>query len=154
MAEHLRTAREERKVGSVDELYRWLRTRAPQPRTVRPPSEMASDAPPALAYVNHGRWVADCPNRTCPQPSCPGYCNAAMDLLNGAPYLCGCCYNSDLGGRWRPVQWPTDADRQEIERALLARPSTATRHWRPEQPVRDLAEENARHLGKPAQEAE
>ncbi len=95
----------------------------------------------ALAYVNWGKWVADC------------YlgCGYAVALApNQTAFAC----ETNLGGcgQINPVEWPSDA--QEIWDALQERPMPKTRNWFPEnhslavragcphgQTVKDLKEE-------------
>lgn len=90
-------------------------------------------AEPAVAYVNNGRWVADCPD-----------CNSALDLAEGQDrFICGECDNTLLDGWARKLVWP---ERQpEIEAALSARKLTANRNWWPWETVDDLTAENALH---------
>lgn len=72
-------------------------------------------ASPVLAYVNHGRWVADCSRE---------YCNNAVELEpRQGDYHCVNC------GLDASVTWPSDAD--EIWRALAHRPVPQTRNWFP-----------------------
>lgn len=76
----------------------------------------------AVAYVNHGRWLADCPTG----------CNAAMDTTVGETgYLCGVPYEGRIiggCGASAPLVWPEDPN--AITAALSVRP-TANRHWAP-----------------------
>lgn len=76
----------------------------------------------ALAYVNWGRWVADCP--------VPG-CHDAQQLTPGA--LSMMCAD----GHMSPVQWPGDAKSvTAISDALNVRPDERNRNWYPAgQPV-------------------
>lgn len=69
----------------------------------------------ARAYVNWGRWVADC---TRP------YCNSAAKLDPGQPvfYCAECRQIAD-------IDWPTDAE--EIWSELERRPVPGTRNWFP-----------------------
>ena len=69
----------------------------------------------ARAYVNYGRWVADCE-----QP----YCNGAERLEpRQAQIHCTNCH-------WEaPVEWPADAD--AIWEVLAVRPVPGTRNWFP-----------------------
>jgi hypothetical protein len=72
----------------------------------------------ALAYVNHGRWIADCPRP---------YCNNAFGLEPRQPiFRC-----AGMGGCQvvASIQWPSDAD--EIIEALSKRPVPGTRNWFP-----------------------
>lgn len=95
----------------------------------------------AIAYVNHGRWVADCPHPDC--HSAEHY----QDPYNGkygglrpnafhctAPGGCGLSY---------PVVWPPNI--AEIERWLVMRPIMTTRNWLPGETIADLVLENAEH---------
>lgn len=79
----------------------------------------------ARAYVNHGRWLADC----------PAGCNSAMLLAPlqrafvcgtfdpaGQRFVGGCGVTAD-------VDWPADA--VWIWDALLERPDPRNRHWFP-----------------------
>lgn len=94
------------------------------------------------AYVNHGRWVANC---------CREYCNNALELEpRQARFQCRNC------GIVAGVVWPPDAD--EIWAALERRPVPQTRNWFPAdhdlavragcphgQTVADLLAENEQH---------
>lgn len=83
------------------------------------------------AYINHGRWVADCPT--------PG-CGAAYIVTpNDTSLLCGNC-----GTGWWFIRFPRD--RSELEQLLLKRiPGVGrapTRNWLPNQTVDDIRDEN------------
>lgn len=68
------------------------------------------------AYVNHGRWIADCSRE---------FCNNAMRLEpRQASFSCVNC------GLDAAVVWPADAD--EIWEVLGMRPVPETRNWFPE----------------------
>lgn len=95
-----------------------------------------------FAYVNHGRWIADC-NRE--------YCNNAMELRpKQEVFHCTNCLMDAT------VAWPSKAD--EIWKALSKRPVPQTRNWFPAehdlairagcphgQSVADLLAENEQH---------
>lgn len=69
----------------------------------------------ALAYVNHGRWVADC---TRP------YCSGAEALTpKQLAFHCSNCHQLD------EITWPHNAD--EIFEVLAERPVPQTRNWYP-----------------------
>lgn len=63
------------------------------------------------AYINHDRWVADCP------------CKGAELVTPGYVMLCGSC------GAEHKVKFPGPKSRSEIERLLTARPDPYTRNW-------------------------
>ena len=95
------------------------------------PARPAAGAAPAVAYVNWGRWAADCP-----EDGCPG----AIDVLDGASFLCPSCLNAGIAYRYRPIEMP--ADREEIEAALEPRLVPATRNWVPGDTPAALRAEN------------
>src|SRR3954469_15639259 len=71
------------------------------------------DVRTVAAYVNHSRWVSDCPE-----------CNGAMGCWSELDTACclGC-------GHEYAVTWPEDA--ATIEAVLLQRPTEASRSWNP-----------------------
>lgn len=136
------TAREENRVTSVTEYYRWVLgmrsvrvlARSSGIKLRAEAVEVDETLPPVVAYVSHGRWVADCPT--------PG-CSGAMLLFFGAGFFCGNCLNVQTGLKAREVIWPEH--REEIERLLLLRPVPQTRSWFPTEPVNNLVAENLEH---------
>jgi hypothetical protein len=69
----------------------------------------------ARAYVNFGRWIADCPYD----------CGSALQLQPGqAQYQCVECR------LFSSVEWPDNPD--EIWEALNERPAPKNRNWFPE----------------------
>lgn len=97
----------------------------------------------ARAYVNFGRWVADCPQD----------CGAALKLDPGQTmFPCPECHSIS------EVEWPADPD--AIWEALEKRPAPKNRNWFPEghelairarlphgQTAAQLDAETAEHLG-------
>lgn len=95
----------------------------------------------ARAYINHGRWIADCPVE----------CGGALRLEpHQSVYHCPECRQIT------EVEWPADAD--EIMETLEKRIIPRTRNWFPSghvlalrsgslhgQSVRDLERETADH---------
>jgi membrane-associated phospholipid phosphatase len=68
----------------------------------------------ARAYVNWGRWVADCPND----------CGGALAMERGqAMFSCPECQYLGI------IEWPGDVD--GITEALAERPVPRTRNWFP-----------------------
>ena len=89
------------------------------------------------AYVNHGRWVADCPD-----------CRVGLQLPRGVfqvkaefVFVGDKCITCGVATR---VGWPEDADL--IDRALEPR-ELINRNWYPHETVDDLIVENLLHLG-------
>jgi hypothetical protein len=83
------------------------------------------------AYVNHGRWVADC------------VCGAGMAASPAEPEsICIEC------GRHYAARFPTE--RAEIEQALLLRERAENRNWFPHETAADLADENRTRLTEEA----
>lgn len=96
----------------------------------------------ARAYVNHSRWISDCPRPYC--------ANAESLQPRQATFHCtNCLLVAD-------VEWPPNAD--AIWEVLTARPVPQTRNWFPEshdlalasgcphgQTVADLIDENRKH---------
>lgn len=127
-------------IRDADSLHKWnmgqgakrLARLGIDPRRIGSPSDPNAAAPKAIAYVNHGRWVADCPAQ---------YCRNAMVISPGAPYLCAECFNVDAGYRYRLVEWP--ANRGEIEELLAERPVPEVANWYPGEDADHLREENA-----------
>lgn len=73
----------------------------------------------AVAYVNHGRWIADCPTP---------YCGNALSLEpKQTMFHC----SSDVGGcqSIAEVLWPSETE--AIDAVLSNRPIPATRNWAP-----------------------
>jgi len=88
------------------------------------------------AYVNHGRWVADCPE-----------CNVGLQLPRGAYQVKAEfvmireeCVTCSAPTR---VVWPDDPD--SIDTALKDRPQI-NRNWYPHETVADLILENVSHV--------
>jgi hypothetical protein len=82
---------------------------------------------PQAAYINHGRWVVDCPK-----------CNGAG--LTSRTMKVSCCF--DCGGVFINITFPKQA--KKIEDVLLKRTDMASRNWTTES-VNDLLEENKTH---------
>lgn len=105
---------------------------------VPPPlSDVALGVRPAVARINHNRWIADCPD-----------CASAVDVWRDGPYLMICpnCLNAVAGYLWRRVALPEDV--AAIEDALMDRPIPATRNWEAGESVADLRAEQQREEGR------
>ena len=118
--------------GSVKLRMRQMGVRAGQVGTPDAPDTKAT---PATAYVNHGRWVADCPT---------AYCAGAVVLYRDT-FLCGNCLNAECGYRYRLVTWPMD--KGGIEEALSERFLPETANWQPGETTDRLRSENAAYMG-------
>jgi len=89
-------------------------------------------APAISARINHGRWIADCPD-----------CAGAEYVDESEPiFFCMSCGNLAVGGHFRRVKFPKD--KAKIEGCLNGRP-VANRNWAEGETVADLEAENALH---------
>ena len=73
---------------------------------------------PVTAYVNDGRWVADCP------------CGSGILLVPG--WTLGTCF--ECGGI-ASIVWPSEKDIVAIDDALGARTKRSTMNWTPVEAV-------------------
>jgi hypothetical protein len=81
------------------------------------------------AYVNWGRWVADCVR-------CP---SAEQLNLMQPVFLCTECRTA------AEIEWPSEEMAHGIQRLLLMRPNTTKQNWLPGETIIDLMRENAEH---------
>ena len=83
------------------------------------------------AYINHGRWVVNCPD-----------CNGAelVDLSDLRFFCLNALCDRPDGGQWLSVVLP--ANRGEIESEILKR-KMPNRNWLQVETVADLRAENA-----------
>ena len=86
------------------------------------------------AYVNHGRWIAECPHG-CGE----AYVTSKQDPL----FWCAGCRNTLNGGRWYLVAFPKALAR--IERALEKRLARTNMNWTPGETSQALEAENKAH---------
>lgn len=87
-----------------------------------------SKEPPLQVYLNHGRWVVDCPD-----------CNGAQLACEEDPrFMCNECGNVAAGGLWRAIEWPTG--RPGIETTVTRR-RFVHQNWLPGQTIEDLEAE-------------
>lgn len=107
-------------------------------------ADVASDAPPALAFVNPlaplepiARWICRCPD-------CPG--GAAYVWLDCPIMFCVVCGNRAIAGRFRPVTLP--ADPGAIEALLLERPAVESMAWEAWESLDAIKNGTALLLGK------
>ena len=86
-----------------------------------------------LAFVNWGRWVADC-----------AVCPSAMALQPGQTrFVCG----DQLCGAEAEIDWPASEqlDVATVDQLLGARPNPRNRNWHPWETAADLLVENIEH---------
>lgn len=88
------------------------------------------------AYVNHGRWIAECPDG----------CGHAVIASDREPfYICTRCGNEANDGQWLNVKFPRQ--RKSIEAELVRRAArhphkdAPTRNWKPGETVAELRSE-------------
>ena|SRR5688572_3137716 len=72
----------------------------------------------ALVYVNHGRWVVECPREFC----------ANAFTVSARQSIFECKGNGSCG-MVATITWPANSD--DLWEALMQRPVPATRNWFP-----------------------
>lgn len=87
------------------------------------------------AYVNHARWVVDCPDCR----------NAQLACKTDPRFLCDNCGNVAVGKLWRTVVWPANV--VGIENMLQGRPFE-NQNWNPGDTGPQLGIENLTNMGK------
>jgi len=116
---------------TLDAWFEALRTTMPQlgmdPALMPAITDVADRAPPAVAFVNHGRWLARCPD---------GNCQGVEYVGEGLPFWCCACANVGAAHRWRLVEWPPN--RAAIEAALGRRDYPHQRNWLPGESIQRL----------------
>lgn len=122
----------ERKHGHSD--LRRIAARHPSSTGDRAmPAQGVALEPTVQARVNDGRWIADCPAE---------FCGGAEYVSFDSPFFFCCeCRNAAVGHLPLAVTVP-EAERPDIEAALLRRPNPRNRHWLPGETVARLRQEN------------
>lgn len=117
---------------SLDDYHKQVAVKAAR-RGVLGLTMDVDDAAVVHAYVNHNRWIVDCPD-----------CRAAVYIWLDAPaMLCSECWNASIGGKYRRVILPKDV--AGIAAALMERPLPQNRNWRPGETVAMLRADNQQH---------
>ena len=127
---------------SVD-LAALLERARPKAISIKTEHDVRPSDPHAIAYVNLGRWVADCPARPCAHPLTGEHAAGAEYVAPNIVFMCQWCWNQDIEGRYRPVDFP--ADKTALEAELLRRVEPDTRNWLPGETLADLQIENIAH---------
>lgn len=90
---------------------------------------LAVDHPALTPYINHGRWVVNCP-----------FCQGAEVIWNDdLCFLCLSCFNNKAN--FQPIKVTFPKLRQTLEQILNKRPLAANRNWAGES-VQQLKDEN------------
>ncbi|MHA2062934.1 MAG: hypothetical protein ACXABY_00990 [Candidatus Thorarchaeota archaeon] len=92
------------------------------------------------AYLNHGRWIADCPLMHEGQPCMGAECVTEDDPV----FFCLSCGNQHVGGDFIKVVFPKKKDRDKVELSLAERPESL-RNWIPGETPKKIAKENRKH---------
>lgn len=98
--------------------------------------------PRAVARVNHGRWIADCPFCPGAEQIWPQGIRRAEDVAFPFGIANGILHCGTTGSTC-PVDFPDE--RFDITRVLARRPDERTRNWFPGESVADLVAENIGH---------
>lgn len=110
---------------------------------IPPTGDVADEAPPVDAWVYRTWWVASCPD--CATPD--GSPRCTMFVWRERPlFMCAYCWNVAVGGKWRRVRFPEEAE--EIERVLGARRFAHEHNYVVGETVAELKRQN-RVLGVP-----
>ena len=91
-----------------------------EPQDLGSPTEVDESLPHAAAMIDHGRWIANCPDSECP---------GAIMVQEGWPFMCPFCLGE--GKSYRNIDWPEPATRSGAEQNLLLRPRAENRNWNP-----------------------
>ena len=131
-AQHTGQGTTARYLSVVAEAFARQQKTPPPLRDASPSSVMGR--PSLMPTVNHGRWVAGCPEQ----------CPYAITACEALPVFI-CPYHEV----WQRVEWPEN--RREIEAELEIRPidevlGNSKANWTPEQTVQDLRVENAEYF--------
>lgn len=103
-----------------------------------PAQDGAEKAGEIQAYINHGRWIAECPD-----------CNGAQIVSEEERrFWCLGCGNASVNFAWRHVRMPKN--RAAIEAVLVMRPAAQSdkainRNWSATETLKELEQENADH---------
>ena len=89
--------------------------------------EIAEDAPPIVAYISGGDWIAKCDLDT--DPPCGG---GIVVTYDDPVFFCDECCNFSAAHRLRRVKFPGQKNRLIIEELLTARPHPGLRNYRPQ----------------------
>jgi hypothetical protein len=119
---------------SIDRNRNWSQNASSTGDVTLPAAGIVLGGPVAVARVDHGRWIADCPTDGCG--------GAEFVSLSGQPFFCCECRNAATGHMPIPVALPPAKTVAQIDAYLSARPAPATRNWRPEETVAALRAEN------------
>ena len=133
MANHIRGHRDFQPVP-LEQFVATIRRKRHFPGPL--PAEIDEDHV-AVAYINHGNWVADC-------PFCTG---AELVDPDDRRFWCLGCDMRGNGGKWLRVAMPAPAKRAQIEGLMLARPRDRNRNWNPSETVAALRRENQEQGG-------
>lgn len=112
----------------------WIKTKLHRKMAPMPKAEIDEDVT-VETYVNHGRWVVEC-------PFCP---SAQLAFDEERRFYCTECFNAEVEHRWVTVVWPDEETRAAIEEALSKRPEPATRNWYTYETPQMLRAENRAH---------
>jgi len=102
------------------------------------------EGPAVLAFIVHGRWMAQCNTIRGDDTPCSGI--EVVDP-NDPVFMCLSCFNLFNEGKLVPVDFPKKQDRIDIEELLVARPLIITRGWLPQkgETLSTLIMENKTH---------
>lgn len=97
----------------------------------------------AVARIDWGRWLADCPAVPCAHPVTAERAAGAEYVAPGLPFMCQWCWNQNIEGRFREVDFP--AEKKALEALMLHRPEVDMRSWNPSESLAQAQADNIAH---------
>lgn len=89
--------------------------------------DVDEQAPPIMAFISRGDWVASCDLDTVPP------CGGSMVVTHDDPvWFCDECCNYSTQQKVRVIEFPPTNQRLIIEELLTARPHPGLRNYRPQ----------------------
>ena len=100
-----------------------------------------TDAPPLIAKINHGDWIAQCDLLQDTDFPCNG---SVVVTFTDPLFFCDNCCNVEYQNKLRMVQFPDETNRLIIEELLTNRPHPSLRNYNKHDTIATLQDENKR----------
>jgi hypothetical protein len=130
-------------IDTPEEMAAYVEQDRPGFVELKGPRETSLADAHAVARINWGRWLADCPAAPCANPVTGERAGGAEYVSPGLPFMCQWCWNQEIAGRFREVDFP--AAREALEAELVKRDVADNRNWTPGETLADLQADNIVH---------